>query len=109
MAIQVDDPATQQDWTAVGTEHGPVGIADVGAGYWGPNLIRNALQSQSIRLIAVCDTDLARAGTVAPWSEHVGGRLVASVVGRDARVFRDFSLPRALRLRVGDGTEAALC
>ncbi len=40
---------------------------------------------------------------------HVGGRLVASVVGRDARVFRDFSLPRALRLRVGDGTEVALC
>ncbi|MFL5862636.1 MAG: hypothetical protein ACJ780_17985 [Solirubrobacteraceae bacterium] len=40
---------------------------------------------------------------------HVGGRIVASVVGRDARVFRDFSLPRALRLRVGDGTEVALC
>jgi glucose-1-phosphate thymidylyltransferase len=40
---------------------------------------------------------------------HIGGRLVASVVGRDARVFRDFSLPRALRLRVGDGTEVALC
>jgi glucose-1-phosphate thymidylyltransferase len=39
---------------------------------------------------------------------HVGGRLVASVVGRDARVFRDFSLPRALRLRVGDGTEVSL-
>jgi glucose-1-phosphate thymidylyltransferase len=39
---------------------------------------------------------------------HVGGRLMASVVGRDARVFRDFSLPRALRLRVGDGTEVAL-
>lgn len=41
--------------------------------------------------------------------KHVGGRLVASVVGRDARVFRDFSLPRALRLRVGEGTEVALC
>jgi glucose-1-phosphate thymidylyltransferase len=40
---------------------------------------------------------------------HVGGRLVASVVGRNARVFTDFSLPRALRLRVGDGTEIALC
>lgn len=40
---------------------------------------------------------------------HVSGRLVASVVGRDARVFRDFSLPRAFRLRVGDGTEIALC
>jgi glucose-1-phosphate thymidylyltransferase len=40
---------------------------------------------------------------------HIGGRLVASVVGREARIFRDFSLPRALRLRVGDGTEVALC
>jgi glucose-1-phosphate thymidylyltransferase len=40
---------------------------------------------------------------------HVGGRLVASVVGRNARVFRDFSLPRALRLRVSDGDEIALC
>jgi glucose-1-phosphate thymidylyltransferase len=40
---------------------------------------------------------------------HVGGRMVSSVLGRDARVFRDFSLPRALRLRVGDGTEVALC
>jgi glucose-1-phosphate thymidylyltransferase len=39
---------------------------------------------------------------------HLGGRLVSSVVGRDARVFRDFSLPRALRLQVGDGTEVAL-
>jgi glucose-1-phosphate thymidylyltransferase len=40
---------------------------------------------------------------------HVGGRLVASVVGRDARIFRDFSMPRALRLQVGDGDEVALC
>ncbi len=40
---------------------------------------------------------------------HVGGRLVASIVGRQARVFRDFSMPRALRLQVGDGDEVALC
>ena len=40
---------------------------------------------------------------------HIGGRLAGSIVGRDARVFRDFSLPRALRLRVGDGTEVAFC
>ena len=40
---------------------------------------------------------------------HVGDRLVASVVGPNARVFRDFALPRALRLRVGDGAEVALC
>jgi glucose-1-phosphate thymidylyltransferase len=40
---------------------------------------------------------------------HVGGRLVASVVGRQARIFRDFSMPRALRLQVGDGDEVSLC
>jgi glucose-1-phosphate thymidylyltransferase len=40
---------------------------------------------------------------------HVGGRLVASVVGRDVRVFRDFSVPRAMRLQVADGDEVALC
>jgi glucose-1-phosphate thymidylyltransferase len=39
---------------------------------------------------------------------HIGGRIASSVVGRNARVFRDFSLPRALRLRVGDGAEVAL-
>lgn len=40
---------------------------------------------------------------------HVGGRLVASIVGRQARIFRDFSMPRALRLQVGDGDEVSLC
>ncbi len=40
---------------------------------------------------------------------HVGGRLVASIVGCHARIFRDFSMPRALRLQVGDGDEVALC
>lgn len=40
---------------------------------------------------------------------HIGGRLTASVVGKDARIFRDFSLPRGLRMHVGDGTEVALC
>jgi glucose-1-phosphate thymidylyltransferase len=40
---------------------------------------------------------------------HIGGRLASSVVGRNARVVRDFSLPRALRLQVGDDAEVALC
>jgi glucose-1-phosphate thymidylyltransferase len=39
---------------------------------------------------------------------HLGGRLVESVVGTNARIFRDFSLPRAMRFRVGDGVEVAL-
>jgi glucose-1-phosphate thymidylyltransferase len=40
---------------------------------------------------------------------HVGARLMSSLVGRGAHVFRDFSLPRAMRLRVGDGDEVAVC
>jgi predicted dehydrogenase len=43
----------------------PVGIAVVGAGYWGRNLVRNALQSPATRLTAVCDSDLDRARTLA--------------------------------------------
>jgi glucose-1-phosphate thymidylyltransferase len=39
---------------------------------------------------------------------HLGGRLEASVVGANAKVFRDFSLPRALRLNVGEGAEVCL-
>jgi glucose-1-phosphate thymidylyltransferase len=40
---------------------------------------------------------------------HVGTRLTASVIGQNARLFRDFSLPRALRLRIGDGAVVGLC
>jgi glucose-1-phosphate thymidylyltransferase len=40
---------------------------------------------------------------------HVGRRLTDSVIGPNARVFRDFSLPRALRLRLDEGTEVGLC
>jgi glucose-1-phosphate thymidylyltransferase len=39
---------------------------------------------------------------------HLGGRLEASVVGPDARIFRDFRLPRAIRVNVGEGAEIAL-
>lgn len=39
---------------------------------------------------------------------HLGCRLEASIVGREARVFRDFRLPRAFRLNVGEGAEIAL-
>jgi glucose-1-phosphate thymidylyltransferase len=39
---------------------------------------------------------------------HIAGRIEASVIGRGARVFRDFSVPRALRLQVGDGARVAL-
>jgi glucose-1-phosphate thymidylyltransferase len=39
---------------------------------------------------------------------HVGGRLEASVIGPRSRVFRDFRLPRAMRLTLGEGAEVCL-
>lgn len=39
---------------------------------------------------------------------YLGGRLEASVLGPGARVFRDFRLPKAMRLNVGEGAEISL-
>lgn len=39
---------------------------------------------------------------------HLGGRLEASVVGPKSKVFRDFRLPRAMRLTLGEGAEVSL-
>jgi predicted dehydrogenase len=38
-----------------------LGVAVIGAGYWGPNLIRNVQASTDCRLQWVCDLDVARA------------------------------------------------
>lgn len=54
----------RQDWTENDPELRPVGIAVVGAGYWGKNLVRNAMQSSTTRLTAVCDEDVSRAETL---------------------------------------------
>jgi predicted dehydrogenase len=42
----------------------PIGVACVGAGYWGPNLIRNVAECDDARLVAICDLDEARLATV---------------------------------------------
>jgi glucose-1-phosphate thymidylyltransferase len=39
---------------------------------------------------------------------HLGGRLEASVIGPRARISRDFRLPRAMRLHVGEGARVSL-
>jgi predicted dehydrogenase len=41
-----------------------LGVAVVGAGYWGPNLIRNFRTSDDWELVAVCDLDTDRASRV---------------------------------------------
>lgn len=42
----------------------PVGLAVVGAGYWGPNLVRNAMSTTSMDLRWLCDLDEDRARQV---------------------------------------------
>ena len=39
---------------------------------------------------------------------HVNGRIEGSPIGRRSSIFRDFSLPRAMRLHVGDDVQVAL-
>jgi len=43
----------------------PVGVAVVGAGYWGRNIVRNVLESPATRLVAVCDQEVDRARMLA--------------------------------------------
>lgn len=64
----------------------PIGIAVVGAGYWGPNLVRNFASSQSYRLTWVCDLDKARAADVLGPYSTVGHTDDLSVVLADERV-----------------------
>jgi predicted dehydrogenase len=42
----------------------PIGLAVVGAGYWGPNIVRNARALPETRLRWVCDFDVERARAV---------------------------------------------
>ncbi|GHE93796.1 oxidoreductase [Streptomyces fumanus] len=42
----------------------PLGVAVVGAGYWGPNLVRNFQASDRFRLRHLCDLDVERARRV---------------------------------------------
>src|SRR5262249_40333017 len=41
-----------------------IGLAIVGAGYWGPNLVRTALATPAIRLDWLCDLDIQPARPV---------------------------------------------
>src|SRR6266446_5560847 len=42
----------------------PIGLAVVGAGYWGPNLVRTALATPALHLEWLCDLDEQRAQSV---------------------------------------------
>src|ERR1700722_16043374 len=42
----------------------PIGLAVIGAGYWGPNLVRSALATPELDLKWLCDLDVERARRV---------------------------------------------
>jgi predicted dehydrogenase len=50
----------------------PIGLAVIGAGYWGPNLVRNFQGSPSFRLRWLCDLDVTRAQRVLGGYSTVG-------------------------------------
>jgi predicted dehydrogenase len=56
-------------------------IAVIGAGYWGPNLVRNFRNNPEWDLVAVCDLDEARARKV------IGNRSTVDVESSVARLF----------------------
>jgi dTDP-4-amino-4,6-dideoxygalactose transaminase len=58
-------PQTEREAVIRGSkETPPLGQAVVGAGYWGPNLVRTALAAPALRLKWLCDLDLERARAV---------------------------------------------
>lgn len=50
--------------SSIGESSDVIGVAVVGAGYWGPNLIRNFWTCPGTRVVAACDTDRARLNSV---------------------------------------------
>jgi len=65
---------------------GPVGVAVVGAGYWGPNLVRNLGAHPRCDLRWVCDRDLDRAAAA------VGRHSTVGVTDQVAKVLDDASV-----------------
>jgi predicted dehydrogenase len=64
----------------------PIGVAVVGAGYWGPNLVRNFASTPSYSLAWLCDLDKARAAHVVGPYSTVGVTDDLGVVLADERV-----------------------
>lgn len=79
----------------------PVGVAVVGCGYWGPNLIRNFVTCPTTRVAVLCDQDedrLRQAAALCPQAERVSDT---------ARVFADANV-EAVAIATPVGTHAPL-
>jgi predicted dehydrogenase len=69
-----------------GRSAAPIGLAVVGAGYWGPNLVRNFAGSPEYQLTWLCDIDRSRAVQVLGPYSTVGVTDDLEVVLADERV-----------------------
>jgi predicted dehydrogenase len=63
-----------------------VGVAVIGAGYWGPNLIRNFMSCPSAWLWTVCDLDVERAAHVVGKRSSIGVTADLDEVLADPRI-----------------------
>jgi len=79
----------------------PVGMAVIGAGYWGPNIVRNALAFAGADLKWVCDRDVSRAQHV------VGARSAIRVTSDIDEVLADESV-EAVAIATPPATHAEL-
>ena len=79
----------------------PLGLAVIGAGYWGPNLVRNAVTNPATELRWICDLDLPRAQGLA--STYAG----VSATG-DLRAVLDDPSVEAVAIATPASTHAAI-
>jgi predicted dehydrogenase len=79
----------------------PVGLAIVGAGYWGPNLVRNALRSPAVDLRIVCDLDVSLA-------QAAVGRQSTVAVGSDLQQVLDDPAVEGVAIATPASTHADL-
>jgi predicted dehydrogenase len=86
---------------AATADHQPIGVAVVGAGYWGPNLVRNFQGSPAFYLRWLCDLDLGRA-------QRLLGRYSTVRATADFREMLDDPEVHAVALATPAGTHAAL-
>ncbi|GAB3814623.1 Gfo/Idh/MocA family protein [Micromonospora zhanjiangensis] len=79
----------------------PIGVAVVGAGYWGPNLVRNFQSSTDFHLRWLCDLDVGRARRV------LGGYSTVGATGDLTEVLADDRV-RAVAVATPAGTHLAV-
>src|SRR3954465_1945277 len=63
-----------------------IGVAVVGYGYWGPNLVRNFFEVPGVRLVSVCDRDTKVLGKVSGRYPSVETTTNFDEVLKDSRV-----------------------